>query len=123
MRATPDSLGVGQPLTIDGWTPRNYSRGHMGEVTLRQAFAFSLNTVAAKLGQYVGYGRVDDMARRFGITTPVNTHPSIVRGHCDVRLIGMTRAFASVANGGGAAVPYGVSEGRRVGKEWVSTGR
>nr|WP_226998710.1 PBP1A family penicillin-binding protein [Tardibacter chloracetimidivorans] len=107
--ATPDDLVVDQPITIDGWTPRNYSRGHMGEVTLRQAFAFSLNTVAAKLGQYVGYGRVADMARRFGITTPVNTHPSMVLGTSDVRLIDMTRAFASVANGGGAAVPYGIS--------------
>src|SRR3546814_5450148 len=75
---------------------------------LFRAFAFSLNTVAAKLGQYVGYGRVADMARRFGITTPVNTHPSMVLGTSDVRLIDMTRAFASVANGGGAAVPYGI---------------
>src|SRR3546814_15085014 len=65
--ATPDDLVVDQPITIDGWTPRNYSRGHMGEVTLRQAFAFSLNTVAAKLGQYVGYGRVAAMPRRVGI--------------------------------------------------------
>src|SRR3546814_21033230 len=70
--ATPDDLVVDQPITIDGWTPRNYRRGHIGDVTLRQAFAFSLNTVAAKLGQYVGYGRVADMARRFGITTPVD---------------------------------------------------
>src|SRR3546814_13057351 len=77
---------------------------------LFRSFAFSLNTVAAKLGQYVGYGRVADMARRFGITTPVNPHPSMVLGTSDVRLIDMTRAFASVANGGGAAVPYGISQ-------------
>ena len=107
--ATPDDLVDDQPVTIDGWTPRNYSRGHMGEVTLRQAFAYSLNTVAAQLGQRVGYDRVADMARRFGITTPVNTHPSMVLGTSDVRLIDMTRAFASVANGGGAAMPYAIS--------------
>ena len=45
------------------------------QVTLRTAFAYSLNTVAAKLGQEVGFATVADMARRFGITTPVNTHP------------------------------------------------
>src|SRR3546814_18102945 len=33
----------------------------------------------------------------------------MVLGTSDVRLIDMTRAFASVANGGGAAVPYGIS--------------
>ena len=106
--ATPDDLITDEPVTIDGWTPRNYNRGHMGEVTLRQAFAFSLNTVAAQLGQRVGYDRVADMARRMGISTPVNTHPSMVLGTSDVRLIDMTRAFASVANGGGAAVPYAI---------------
>lgn len=107
--ATPDDLVVDQPVTIDGWTPRNYNRGFMGEVTLRQAFANSLNTVAAQIGQQVGYDRVADMARRFGISTPVNTHPSMVLGTSDVRLLDMTRAFASVANGGGAAVPYAIS--------------
>ena len=106
--ATPDDLITDEPVTIDGWTPRNYNRGHMGEVTLRQAFALSLNTVAAQLGQRVGYDRVADMARRMGISTPVNTHPSMVLGTSDVRLIDMTRAFASVANGGGAAVPYAI---------------
>ena len=40
------------------------------------------------------------MARRFGITTPINTHPSMVLGTSDVRLIDMTRAFASIGNKG-----------------------
>src|SRR3546814_12071476 len=73
--ATPDDLVVDQPITIDGWPPRHYSRGHMGEVLLRQAFDFSLNTLPAQHRQYVGYGRVPDMARRFGYTHPVHNHP------------------------------------------------
>lgn len=105
----PDDLVTDAPVTIDGWTPRNYNRSHMGDVTVRQAFSYSLNTVAAQLGQRVGYTRVADMAKRFGIGTPVNTHPSMVLGTSDVRLLDMTRAFASVANGGGAAVPYAIS--------------
>ena len=44
----------------------------------------------------VGFDTVADMARRFGITTPVDTHPSMVLGTSDVRLIDMTRAFAAV---------------------------
>jgi len=48
------------------------------------------------------------MARRFGITTPINTHPSMVLGTSDVRLIDMTRAYASVASKGVAVVPYGI---------------
>jgi penicillin-binding protein 1A len=48
------------------------------------------------------------MARRFGITTRISTFPSMVLGTSDVRLIDMTRAFASVANKGVAITPYGI---------------
>jgi penicillin-binding protein 1A len=78
-------------------------------VSLRTAFAYSLNTVAAKLGQEVGFATVADMARRFGITTPIDTHPAMVLGTSDVRLIDMTRAFASVASKGVAVMPYGIT--------------
>ncbi len=105
----PEDTIVDEPVTIDGWSPRNDSRRNSGQVTLRTAFAYSLNTVAAKLGQEVGFTTVADMARRFGITTPVNTHPSMVLGTSDVRLIDMTRAFASVASKGVAVTPYGIT--------------
>ena len=101
---------VDEPVTIDGWSPRNDSRHNSGAVSLRTAFAYSLNTVAAKLGQEVGFATVADMARRFGITTKVNTHPSMVLGTSDVRLIDMTRAFASVGNKGVAVTPYGITK-------------
>jgi penicillin-binding protein 1A len=106
----PEDNVVDEPVTIDGWSPRNDSRHNSGNVTLRTAFAYSLNTVAAKLGQEVGFSTVADMARRFGITTPVNTHPSMVLGTSDVRLIDMTRAFASVGNKGVAVTPYGITK-------------
>ena len=106
----PDDTVVDEPVTIDGWSPRNDSRHNSGPVTLRTAFAYSLNTVAAKLGQQVGFSTVADMARRFGITTPVNTHPSMVLGTSDVRLIDMTHAFAGVAANGVAVTPYGITK-------------
>ena len=87
---------VDEPVTINGWSPRNNSGRFSGEMTLRSAFAYSINTVAAKLGQETGFGTVADMARRFGVTTPINTQPAMVLGTSNVRLIDMTRAFASV---------------------------
>ena len=106
----PDDTVVDEPVTIDGWSPRNDSRRNSGPVSLRTAFAYSLNTVAAKLGQEVGFSTVADMARRFGITTPVNTHPSMVLGTSDVRLIDMTRAFASVSQNGIAVAPFAITK-------------
>ena len=105
----PDETVVDEPVTIEGWSPRNDSRRNSGSVSLRTAFAYSLNTIAAKLGQEVGFTTVADMARRFGITTPINTHPSMVLGTSDVRLIDMTRAFASVGQNGVAVTPYGIT--------------
>ncbi len=105
----PEDTIVDEPVTIDGWSPRNDSRRNSGAVSLRTAFAYSLNTVAAKLGQEVGFATVADMARRFGITTAVNTHPSMVLGTSELRLIDITRAFASVANKGVAVAPYGIT--------------
>lgn len=101
---------VDEPVTIDGWSPRNSSGRNAGAMTLRNAFAYSVNTIAAKLGAEIGFATIADMARRFGITTPISTQPAMVLGSSDVRLIDMTRAFASVANKGVAVTPYGITK-------------
>ncbi|OYW88473.1 MAG: penicillin-binding protein, partial [Sphingobium sp. 32-64-5] len=106
---TPETKVVDEPVDIDGWSPRNSSGRYSGEINIRTAFAYSINTIAAKIGQDVGFGTIADMARRFGITTPVTTQPSMVLGSSDVRLIDMTRAFASVARKGVAVTPYGIT--------------
>lgn len=105
---TPEDHVVDEPVEWDGWQPRNSSGRYAGEMDVRTAFAYSVNTVAAQLGAEVGTHTVADMARRFGITTPVNTHPSMVLGTSEVRLIDMTRAFASIAARGVAVQPYGI---------------
>jgi len=105
---TPETRVVDSPVTINGWTPRNDNRKNVGEIDVRTAFAYSINTVAAKLGMEVGFTTVADMARRFGVSTTINTHPSMVLGTSEVHLIDMTRAFAAVARKGVAVTPYGI---------------
>src|SRR5215217_6210335 len=104
----PTDTIVDEPVTIQGWTPRNSTRTNLGPVTLREAFSRSINTISAKIGAQLGFSTIADMARRFGITTPISTFPSMVLGTSDVRLIEMTRAFASVANKGVAVTPYAI---------------
>jgi penicillin-binding protein 1A len=104
----PDDNVVDEPVTIAGWSPRNSNGRYTGSINLRTAFTYSVNTIAAKIGQDVGTTTIADMARRFGITTPINTQPSMVLGTSDVRLIDMTRAFASVGSKGIAVAPYGI---------------
>jgi penicillin-binding protein 1A len=104
----PTDTIVDEPVTIDGWSPRNSTRTNLGPVTLREAFSRSINTISAKIGAQLGFSTIADMARRFGITTPISVYPSMVLGTSDVRLIDMTRAFASVANKGVAVTPYAI---------------
>ena len=105
---TPESMLVDEPVDINGWKPRNSSGRNTGAINLRTAFTYSVNTIAAKIGAEVGTSAIADMARRLGITTPVNVLPSMVLGTSDVRLIDMTRAYASVAAKGVAVIPYGI---------------
>src|SRR5215210_5079817 len=104
----PTDTLVDEPIDIEGWRPRNSTRAFAGPVTLREAFSRSINTISAKIGAQLGFSTIADMARRFGITTPISTFPSMVLGTSDVRLIDMTRAFASVANKGVAVTPYAI---------------
>ena len=106
----PDDPVVDEPVTIEGWSPHNSGGSFAGKIDVRTAFAYSKNTVAAQLGNEVGFGAVAGMARRFGITTPVNTMPSMVLGTSDVRLIDMTHAFASVSAKGTSVEPYGITK-------------
>jgi penicillin-binding protein 1A len=104
----PTDMVVDEPVTIEGWTPRNSTRTNAGPITLREAFSRSINTISAKIGAQFGFGTIADMARRFGVGTNISTYPAMVLGSSEVRLIDMTRAFASVANRGTSVMPFAI---------------
>ena len=83
------------------WRVRN-SGGHSSEqqVTLRTAFAKSINTVAARLGLEVGVSNLITLAHRMGIRTQLEGTPAIALGACDVSLIDMVNAYSCVVNEG-----------------------
>ena len=58
-------------LTIGKWSPKNYSGGYSGTVTLRQALTHSLNIPAVKLAQQIGMEKVLHYAQDMGISTLV----------------------------------------------------
>src|SRR3546814_13108988 len=72
---TPETAVVDEPVEINGWQPRNSSRHFNGQISIRTAFAYSINTIAAKLGVSVGFPTGAELALRFGIPTPNNTPP------------------------------------------------
>ena len=103
----PDDRVRDAPVTVGGWSPRNYNGVYRGDITLREAFARSSNAVAVRLMQDVGRGRVIRLARRLGITAELADAPSLALGVSEVSLLDMTAALAAVANGGSPVLPYG----------------
>jgi penicillin-binding protein 1A len=105
---SPDSIEEDAPVTIDRWSPKNHSGGYRGAMTLRDSFAQSVNTVAAKLANDVGRWKVVRTARRLGIRSELHEQPSIALGTAEVTLIELTAAYAPFANGGEGVLTYGI---------------
>ena len=86
--------------------PKNYSKKYYGPVTLRKALAYSLNTVAAQVGQEVGPKNVAATAKRLGITSELKVNPSIALGTSEVTPLEITAAYVPFSNGGWGVIPY-----------------
>ena len=98
-------------LFPNGWEPGNYGGKYDGEVTLMDALARSINTVAVRLAQIDGVSRVVDMARRIGITTPhLPEDLSLALGTASVTPLEMSVAYSTFANNGYKVEPYGIKE-------------
>jgi penicillin-binding protein 1A len=104
----PNDVYVDGPININGWKPNHYTRRYDGAMTLRDAYARSINTVAIKLTEDIGRYKVAEMATKLGLTGNMPTHPSISLGTNEVTLLEMTSAYAVIANGGKGVLPYGV---------------
>ena len=105
---SPSQILMDEPLTINGWSPSNYTNNFSGPVSMTQALARSINTVAVRLSEDAGRDRVREMAARMGVTTPIAEGAAIALGTSEARLIEMTGAYAVIANGGYAVTPHGI---------------
>ncbi len=106
---TPDTTLVDGPITVDGWSPENFSRKFRGKVTLGQALVSSINTVAVLVAERAGIQNVINTAHRLGITSDFNADPSIALGTGEVSLIELTSAYGTFANGGVGVWTYGIT--------------
>jgi penicillin-binding protein 1A len=105
---TPDSIAFDLPVNIGGWTPHNDNGRYVGAVSLRQALARSINTVAVRLLMDVGSRRVITTARRLGIKSELRNEATLALGASEVSLLELTGAYDAFANGGHAVEPYAI---------------
>jgi len=66
---TPDTTMNDQPVTYGSWSPKNTGGSYSGTMTLSDALAHSVNTIAVQLADQVGTKNIIANAKKMGITT------------------------------------------------------
>lgn len=105
---TWDVMEKGQPKV---WTPHNANGIYSGQnLTLKAAFARSINSVAVALAKEVGIHDIVQTAYAMGIKTPLHEIPSVCLGSSDVSLLELVNAYSTVVNDGMAHDPILVTK-------------
>lgn len=115
-----DSTAVDKPITLQDpvsgpWSPQNYDGEFSGRMTLADAFANSVNTVAVQISEKVGRERVRMIARGFGIRSELVEGPALALGTSESTLLEMTGAYAGILSLGRSVAPYGLVDVRLAG--------
>ncbi len=83
------------------WAPTNANGYFTGDsMTLKRAFAQSINSVAVRLGQEMGIKRIAETAHRMGIVSPLDETPALALGSSDVNLLELANAYCTIADDG-----------------------
>ena len=96
----PNELILDEPIKIDNWEPQNYDKKFLGAVSIKDAFAKSLNAATVDLATYVSLGKIINMAHRLGISTEIENSPAIILGASEVKVIDIASAYGAVFNDG-----------------------
>lgn len=82
-------------------TPHN-ADGRFGgyPITLKHAFARSINSIAVQLAQQVGIKEIVKYAHLMGIKTPLEEIPALSLGASDVSLLELVNSYCTVVNEG-----------------------
>jgi penicillin-binding protein 1A len=106
--ADPDMFVSQDPITVDGWTPRNFDRTTGGDLTLRDAFARSSNIAAVRVAETAGRPAVIKAARDLGVRSPIPGDATLSLGTGEITLAELAAAYACVASGQAPVTPHGL---------------
>jgi penicillin-binding protein 1B len=110
---TTSTLFPDEPRTFEfagqTYAPVDYHHGQwLGDVTVRQAFAKSLNVPAVEVAEQAGYDNVANLAHKAGLDE-IQATPAEALGAYDVTPMQMAAAFTTFANGGTMVEPRFIS--------------
>ena len=104
-----EDIFIDQLIELGNWQPKNYNDQYYGEVTLQNAFALSLNSVAVQLYQNINKDGLVKNSRKMGVFTNIDKHdPTTALGTMQTTLLELVSAFAVIANNGQGIMPHHV---------------
>lgn len=106
----PESVFTDEPLTVDGWSPKNFKREYSGPVSMVDALTRSINTVTVQISERAGRENVKNTARRLGFTSDLVSTPALALGVSETNLLEITSMYGVFANGGFAIWPYAIDK-------------
>ena len=104
---SPWDTALDAPITIDDWTPENFTENHLGHITLHRALAKSINTVAVSLGEEVGREAVIATAQQLGMKD-LKPYRSLALGAQGQTPLTLAETYLPFANWGTRREAYGV---------------
>ncbi|MDR0967356.1 MAG: transglycosylase domain-containing protein [Rickettsiales bacterium] len=105
---TPDDIVNDSVFVIGNYNPKNYNEKYYGDISLRDAFAKSVNSVPLKLTHEFGIDSVLKMARRLGVGANLRREYSTILGACEMSLLDLTAMNVQIWNGGIEIHPYSI---------------
>jgi 1A family penicillin-binding protein len=84
----------------EAWRPLNYGREQYGELSLRQALAYSSNVITVKLLDAIGIQYFVDFAWKMGLPVRAENGLSLALGTDEVTLYDLVLAYTPLATGG-----------------------
>ncbi len=112
---TPDDTVLDAPIRLGNWSPRDFEPRYLGEISVEEALAQSINTAAVRLLLRSGGPRAAAaVAARCGITDRLPDNASIALGTGEVGLLELAASYAPFFNGGRRVTPFGVAAIREI---------
>ena len=108
---TPNSIISDGPISWGAWSPKNYTRGYSGRMTLTTALVRSINTVPVRLARdHLSIPPIKAMTEAMGVESPVSSHKTMVLGTSGLTVMDQATGYSVLAQDGMVGTRHGITQ-------------
>ena len=108
---TPESVISDAPISWNGWSPQNYTRGFSGRMNLTTALVKSINTVPVRLAKdHLTTKPIVEITGAMGVEATISSHKTMVLGTSGMTVMDQATGYLTLADGGYAGLRHGITQ-------------